>query len=111
LTCSNSLPSGQNSNAPTISSEIPLLKDKFHSEFSNSRSINTSPSLFVIPPVTRNIVEQDLRKISSNKATGLDGISICILKLALPAISPSLEHIYNASISSGIIPVALKRPK
>ena len=32
LACSNSLPSGQKrrSNAPPISSELPLLKDKFH---------------------------------------------------------------------------------
>jgi len=51
---------------------VPTTSDNIHStefetllsEFSNSRSINTSPSLFVIPPITRNIVEQDLRKIS-----------------------------------------------
>ena len=49
--------------------------------------------------------------LPSHARPGLDGISIRILKLALPAISPSLEHIYNASISSGIVPDAFKKAK
>ncbi|CAB4025078.1 Hypothetical predicted protein [Paramuricea clavata] len=44
-------------------------------------------------------------------ATGLDGISIRLLKAALPAISSSLVNIYNASITSGIFPDEFKRAK
>ncbi|KAL9957026.1 hypothetical protein ACROYT_G038609 [Oculina patagonica] len=75
-----------------------------------TESFNTPPP-FEIPPITRNIIEQDLRKVSLNKATGLDEISIRLLKSALPAISPSLENIYNASISSGIFSDAFKKAK
>ena len=58
---------------PTTSDNIDSTEfETLLSEFSDSRPINTSAPLFVIPPITRNIVEQDLRKISSNKATGLD---------------------------------------
>ncbi len=32
---------------------------------------------------------------------GLDGISVRIMKEALPAISASLTHVYNTSINEG----------
>ena len=97
--------------APTTSDNVDSTEfETLLSEFTESRSFNTPP-LFVIPPITGSIVEQDLRTISLNKATGLDGISIRLLKSALPAISPSLENIYNASISSGIFPDAFKKAK
>ena len=57
------------------------------------------------------IIEADLKKIPSNKATGLDGISIRILKEALPAISTSVAHVYNTSISQGIFPTTFKAAK
>ena len=47
----------------------------------------------------------------SNKAIGLDGISVRVLKEALPAISSSLVLIYNASSSSGVFPAAFKTAK
>ena len=97
--------------APTTSDNVDSTEfETLLSEFTESRSFNTPP-LFVIPPITGSIVEQDLRTISLNKATGLDGISIRLLKSALPAISPSLENINNASISSGIFPDAFKKAK
>ena len=43
-------------------------------------------------------------KIGSNKATGIDAIGSKALKLALPAIVPSLTHIYNAGIITGNFP-------
>lgn len=47
----------------------------------------------------------------SSKATGLDGISIRLLKLALPVISSTLTDIYNTSIVSGIFPNDFKMAK
>ena len=35
----------------------------------NEFTVNKTSSLFKIPPITRKIVEQDLKKIPSNKAT------------------------------------------
>ena len=80
------------------------------SVLTESRSFNTSPALFVIPSITRR-PQKDLRKISSNKATGLDKIRIRLLKLPLPAISLSRENIYNESISSDFFRDALKKNK
>ena len=83
--------------------------DLFH-EFIVICSSN-SPSLFEIPPITKERVELDIKTIPSNKATGLDGIAFAILKAALPAISSSLVNIYNASITSEIFPDEFKRAK
>ena len=66
---------------------------------------------FCIPPITREIIEKDLKRIPPNKATGLDGISIRVLKEALPVIIPSLAHMYNASISQGVFPATFKKAK
>ena len=80
--------------------------------------INSSFSLgindevqFCIPPITKEIIEADLKKTPSNKAKRIDGISIRILKDALQAISPSLAHVYNTSISQGVFPATFKEAK
>ena len=55
---------------------------------------------------------EDLKSIRpNNKATGLDGIGIKPLKLALNAIAPSLTHIYSSSIASVTFPINFKRAK
>ena len=68
-------------------------------------------TVFHIPPITTQQVIEDLKSIPSNKATGLDGIGIKPLKLALNAIAPSLTHILNSSIASGIFPNNFKQAK
>ncbi|KAL9962847.1 hypothetical protein ACROYT_G031993 [Oculina patagonica] len=61
--------------APTASDNIDSTEfEALLSEFTESGSFNTPPP-FEIPPITGNIIEQDLRKISLNKATGLDEIT------------------------------------
>ena len=64
-------------------------------DFVNSHSPPSSEGQFSIPPVTKEFIEADLSKIPTDKAT--DGISIRVIKEALPAISTSLAHIYNAA--------------
>ncbi|CAB3983859.1 Hypothetical predicted protein [Paramuricea clavata] len=66
---------------------------------------------FLIPEISRNQVKQDFAKIASNKATGIDAFGIKVLKMALPAIVPSLTHIYNGSITTGSFPVKFKQAK
>ncbi|XP_068728081.1 uncharacterized protein [Montipora capricornis] len=68
-------------------------------------------TVFHIPPISTQQVIEDLKSIPNNKATGLDGIGIKPLKLALKAIAPSLTHIYNSSIASGTFPINFKRAK
>ena len=46
-------------------------------------------------------LKKDIERIASNKATGINGIGVKVVKIALPATAP-LTHIYNASIISGI---------
>ena len=68
-------------------------------------------TVFHIPPITTQQVIEDLKSIPNNKATGLDGIGIKPLKLALNAIAPSITHICNSSIASGIFPNNFKQAK
>ena len=56
-------------------------------------------TVFHIPPITTQQVIEDLKSIPNNKATGLDGIGIKPLKLALNAIAPSLTHIFITQVS------------
>ena len=92
-------------NLATSQSELDILLQ----DFVNSHIQPSSQDKFCIPLITKEIVEADPSKIPSNKATGLDGISV--LKEALPAISSSLVLIYNACISSGVYPAAFKTAK
>ena len=94
-------------NLATSQSELDILLQ----DFVNSHISPSSQDKFCIPLITEEIVEADLSKIPSNKATGLDGIRFRVLKEALPAISLSLALIYNACISNGVFPAAFKIAK
>ena len=56
--------------------------------------INNS-TIFHIPQISLKQVVEDLKQIPDNKATGLDGIGIKPLQVALNAVTSSLTHIYN----------------
>ena len=49
------------------------------------------------------------RIFPSHKATGLDGISVHMLKAAIPAILPSLLDTYNTSMKTATFPSAFKK--
>ena len=105
INATTALPDHQN--LATSQSELDTLLQ----DFVNSHIQPSLQDKFCIPFITKEIVEAYLSKIASNKATGLDGISVRVLKEALPAISSSLELIYNASISSGRFPAAFNTAK
>ena len=94
-------------NLTTSQSELDILSQ----DFVNSHILLSSQDKFYIPLITKEIVEADLSRIPSNKATGLDGISVRVLKEALTAIYSSLALIYNASISNGVFHAAFKIAK
>ena len=56
--------------------------------------INNS-TIFHIPQISLKQVVEDLKQIPDNRATGLYGIGIKPLKVALNAVTSSLTHIYN----------------
>ena len=85
----------------TSQSELDILLQ----DFVNSHKSPSSQDKFCTPVITEEIVEADLSKIPSNKATALDGISVRVLKEASPAL------IYNACISNGVFPAAFKIAK
>ena len=66
---------------------------------------------FDILLITTKQVEENITRIWGNKATGLDGCGIKIIKLALPAISQSLANICNTSIYEAVFPTNFKKAR
>ena len=62
----------------------------------------------VFPEMTTEQTLKLIQAISSNKATGIDGLSARLLKIAAPAIAPSLTKLMNICITTGVFPSAWK---
>ena len=83
---------------PNLASEIP--------------STNIVPEAYVTPTdkvfslqnTNVNKVYKLLKKLDAKKATALDKIPRKLLKLAADIVSPSLTHIFNESMRTGIFP-------
>jgi hypothetical protein len=58
-----------------------------------------------IPQVDCCTVERELKKLSPNKAVGLDGISSKLLSISANIIAPSITKILNCSLTTGQFPV------
>ena len=66
---------------------------------------------FNIPLITEKDVRQIIDKLSSNKATGPDGMNVRTLKLISPVFARPLTKLLNLSISSGKFPTEWKTAK
>ena len=53
-------------------------------------------------------IAQIIQALPTNKASGLDGIPVALLKIGAPVIVKSLTHIFNLSINRGILPTDWK---
>ena len=102
----------------SISSEyIPVrqtrLDTKSVSKISNfiDSKIGDKNRYFAIPPITTDFVLQQLKHMPSTKATGLDDISINVLKLAAPEIVSSITYICNLSLKTATFPAKWKEAK
>ncbi len=73
------------------------------SEFVNDRIPDKSIT-FSIKSITSDFVIKQLEAMSNSKATGLDGLSVNILKLTAPATAASITYICNLSIRTGQFP-------
>ena len=61
-------------------------------------------STFSLKTTTADIVAEITNKMSTNKATGLDGISSKILKVSSLVVAPALTYVFNKAIVRGIFP-------
>lgn len=71
---------------------------------SYSDFINPVNSRFQLELISSPKVLKLLNNLSANKATGIDKIPCCLVKLAAPYIADSLCDIFNSSIRLGIFP-------
>ena len=56
------------------------------------------------------MVSTILKQLDINKATGSDGIPVCLLKKTADQIAPSLTVLFNKSLRLGIFPEDWKLP-
>ena len=59
---------------------------------------------FSLRPITSEFVLKQLKAMANTTATGLDGFSVKILKLAAPAIIAPITKICNLSLATGTFP-------
>ena len=83
---------------PSLASEIPPVSIDF------SDYINPVSYAFTLTETSIDTVLKLINSLPLNKACGLDGISCRLLKEAAPIVAPSLTHIINLSITTGIFP-------
>ena len=66
---------------------------------------------FSIPPISVFKVGISISKLDNKKSTGCDGISVKLLKIALPYIAETLTYIYKLCIQKNVFPTAFKKAK
>ena len=64
---------------------------------------------FHLYPVTCYEIQKIVMSFSSNKAPGLDKVSMSVIKDALPCILPILTQIVNCSLLTSVFPTAWKK--
>jgi hypothetical protein len=70
------------------------------STFCNESLLNSLKIKFEIPHISTEKVLQMLNSMPANKATGADGLSHKLLKIAVPSISSSVTRLINYCIST-----------
>ena len=83
---------------PTLANEILITTSKF------SDYLNPTQHTFTLAETSSDNILKLIQSMSSNKTSGLDGISCRLLKEAAPIFSPSLAYIINLSMTTGIFP-------
>ena len=117
LTTTNLL-SGRKQTTPPSTIDASRLSDHFGgvvSDPSRPRHLvspagpSTRDSLEEFPVCEIHEIHKLLRGLNSKKATGSDQLPAAILKSCALVLAPSLTIIVNASLTSGIVPSALKQ--
>jgi len=70
--------------------------------------MQNTTSVFTFHEASQSDVLKYVKAIPLNKASGLDQIPSCIIRLSIDYILLPLTHIMNLSLSKGVIPNAWK---
>ena len=68
-------------------------------------------STFAVQPATLPELSGALRRMSSSRATGSDGVSLQLVSRCFPLVGPHLLRIINVSIVTGRVPALWKHAK
>ena len=79
-----------------------------HTDLDNAQSID---NVFEFKPVNESQVTDIIRNLRNTKATGLDEISVFVLKLCASELSPSIAYLINLPLKSGKFPTQWKKAK
>ena len=80
-----------------------------HPSIENILEQNISQDCFNFSHVEQSTVSNILNKFNAKKATGIDKISVKLLKLGSQSLVPFYTHFINKSIDTGIFPDRLKQ--
>ena len=80
------------------------LASKFHQQGTSHISIKPVKDSFHFQPFSLKNANKILNSLSTKKSTGLDGVSVRLLKEGSSVLADKLLFIFNLSISSGSIP-------
>ena len=86
---------------------IPINSD--HPSIVKIQENNLAQSVLDFKPVEEEFISKLINKLSTKKATGHDGISAKILKLAKPAILKPLIYLINETIQMSQFPDECKK--
>ncbi|XP_072048916.1 uncharacterized protein [Amphiura filiformis] len=86
-----------------------VLNHQFDSVFTNENNMENMPKQEAFPPmpeihVVTEGVAKLLRNLDASKAPGPDRLTPEILKMFTDTLAPALTHIFNKSLSTGILP-------
>ena len=68
----------------------------------------TLPDPYNIQPVSRVELRKTIRSMRPTKSTGVDGLSMKVIKDHLSILEPAIHNIVTQSITQGIFPEILK---
>lgn len=97
--------------ADRLRSILPQMKFDLSRLLNFVKSKKDESILFSIPPISNKKIISSLMKMGSNKATGIDKISVKMLKIAAPIVAPSIARLINYSITSEVFPQRWKIAK
>ena len=69
---------------------------------------NTNTDTLTFKPVTSTFVDKQINKLNIKKASGFDGISAKMIKLAKPVVTGPITSLINKSIETSIFQDQLK---
>jgi hypothetical protein len=99
---------------PSISTKpllIELASGLTISDSSSFKCNEVNSSFFFVSPSSEHEVLQVIKSLKNSKAYDIYDISTPIIKRIAPNIAKILGHLFNCSISEGVVPAGLKYSK